>query len=377
MSQLAQKKLAALGVFESEIRKTGFVLENRIAQLLRKEGWSVISNKYYVDDNEETVREIDLIAYQVNKVQHFKVFTTLIISCKKSETNAWALLTRNADHKAPNSDWWPLHAWSNDKALGYVLSEIEVPRQYHDDMTAKGVKEALALPLREVFAFQEMNRLTGVPKNDSPMFSAVTSLMKAQAYEMGALPRRRKDPVAYQFNLLSVVDADLIRLNFDGDSIKATPIESENYIARYIIGKRETFARVRFIHANALETSLKDYGRLHRANLAWFEEQLDRFFEGVLANERKRQVFLEEFRKEVRGRLHVRLVRARKGDWSDLPIDLDWRNEVETLLVQVPTDATAANFLNEDVEARRYVADALKKIYRFKGKFIIENGIPF
>ena len=35
---------------EQQIRKTGFVLENRVAQTLKKEGWSIMSNKYYEDD---------------------------------------------------------------------------------------------------------------------------------------------------------------------------------------------------------------------------------------------------------------------------------------------------------------------------------------
>ena len=43
---------ADLSVFECEIRKTGFVLENQIARVLQAAGWSVISSKYYVDDAE-------------------------------------------------------------------------------------------------------------------------------------------------------------------------------------------------------------------------------------------------------------------------------------------------------------------------------------
>ena len=68
---------------EAQIRKTGFVLENQVAQTLKSAGWTVISNKYYVDDFEDSVREIDLIAYQVAKIQHFDVYTVLIVSCKK------------------------------------------------------------------------------------------------------------------------------------------------------------------------------------------------------------------------------------------------------------------------------------------------------
>ena len=78
----------------TQILKTGFVLENQIAQQLKAAKWTVISNRYYVDDAEESIREIDLVAYQATRVQHFDVYTTLLVSRKKSEANAWALLSR-------------------------------------------------------------------------------------------------------------------------------------------------------------------------------------------------------------------------------------------------------------------------------------------
>src|SRR6266478_9767795 len=127
---------------ETQIRKTGFVLENEVAQILRSAGWTVISNKYYVDDFENSVREIDLVAYQVKVVQHFKVYTVLVISCKKSEAKAWALLARDINLRDPNSDWWPLHAWTNDKALHFQLTEPGAAKRFHEGALSLGVGEA-------------------------------------------------------------------------------------------------------------------------------------------------------------------------------------------------------------------------------------------
>jgi hypothetical protein len=112
-----------LSKFESEIKKTGFHLENQIARLLRSDGWTVISNKYYVDDQQESVREIDLVAYRAKRGPEFAVFTTLIISCKKSEKNVWALLARDIDRENPNYDWWPTHIWSNNRAVSFVFNQ--------------------------------------------------------------------------------------------------------------------------------------------------------------------------------------------------------------------------------------------------------------
>ena len=110
-------------------------------------------------------------------------------------------------------------------------------KTYHNDVIKLGVKEALSVPEYEVFAFQEMNRVSGAPHNDKNIFGAVTSLMKAQAYELGALAQRKKEPSVYQFNLMSIIESDLIRLNVDGTNIFQEKIESEHYMSRYIIKK--------------------------------------------------------------------------------------------------------------------------------------------
>ena len=171
--------------YAKAIQKTGFILEYNVADILRQAGWTVISNKYYEDDLEGSVREIDLLAYKVSKTQQTDIYTTLLISCKKSDADIWALLARDINLKDPNASWWPLHLWSNDKAIVYEIGKPTISKSYHDHLIALGVKEALSIPEYEVFAFQEMNRVSGAPHNDKNIFSAVTSLLKAQA---GLLP---------------------------------------------------------------------------------------------------------------------------------------------------------------------------------------------
>jgi len=51
----------------------------------------------------------------------------------------------------------------------------------------------------------------GSPQNDKAIFGAMTSLMKAQAYELQALPQRKKASCVYQFNLISSLDGQLVR----------------------------------------------------------------------------------------------------------------------------------------------------------------------
>jgi hypothetical protein len=361
----------------SEIRKTGFVLENSIAQELKSAGWTVISNKYYVDDFEETVREIDLVAYRVSKVQHFDIYTTLIISCKKSEANAWALLAREINLKDPNSDWWPLHVWSNDKALSFQLSEATKARRYHEQLTLLGVTDALADPTVEVFAFQEMDKVTGKPQNDKPIFSAVTSLIKAQAYELSALPARKKAPAVYQFNLLSVVDTDLVRLMFKGPEITCTSLETEQYLARYIVRKREIFSRIRFIKASAFGAVLQDYGRLHNANCKWFGAECDTFYTGLVKDWKRAEVHVEDFKNKVHWPLTMHLTRKFDRTINFGTPSINWSESKSSVWVGVSVPADVLSFLNVDPHVKKLFASALKSVYRYEGDFYFDDDIPF
>lgn len=372
--------------FEKQIAKTGFPLEHRIGSLLRSAGWSVINNRYYVDDQEQSVREIDLVAYKVRFVQHFRVCTTLIISCKKSEQNVWALLARKKEAFDPNLDQQPVHFWTNDKALSFVLSQSGWPREYYNRVHELEVKNVLADPRVSVFAFQEMNRESGSPQNDKPIFSSITALMKAQSYEMEALPRRRKTPSVYQFNLVSLVDTQLIRLYFKDSGQRATEVDEEHYIARYIINKRETFARIHFVRSDKFETALEDYGRLHSANCDIFSKSYDEFYEGVLSDTKRTQVFLEEFEKEIKQSLWLRLLRS--GLNLDAKLDgllLYWAEKEHRVEIVIPDNVEMSPvsdkvlaFLNNDKEAMRHVRKALEKYYRYTGPFSFGiDDVPF
>ena len=363
--------------FATEIRKTGFVLENDVAQALRRHGWTVISNKYYVDDSEENVREIDLVAYRVTKVQHFDVYTVLIVSCKKSDANAWALLAREINLKDPNSDWWPLHAWSNDKALSFQLTLPGRARAFHDAAHREGVVDALAMPEVEVFAFQEMDKTTGKPQNDKPIFGAVTSLMKAQAYELAALPGRKKAPSVYQFNLLSVVDTDLVRLMFDATEIRQSEVDAEHYLARYIVRKRDVFARVRFVRASAFVAALEDYGRLHQANCKWFGLECTAFYSGVLEDWKRVDVLLEAFADKIRIIVGWRLQDRFKREFDLSKPAIYWDKSTNAPRVGFELSDEVIAFMEQDEETRKYIAGALKTTYRYEGDFSISFDIPF
>jgi hypothetical protein len=198
--------------FIEGIGQTGFPLENQTVEKLLAARWSIISNKYYLDTDNPQPREIDILAYKVADVQGVEVVTTLIVSCKKSERNVWAFLTRKADLKNPNVDFNPLHIKTDYKPISFQLKLPDGRESYIAKALEHGVRDALAVPDYQVFALQQMLKGTakdekseGKPNNDSDMFGSILSLMKPQFHEESLTnDRKRPKPRVYQFNLTSL-----------------------------------------------------------------------------------------------------------------------------------------------------------------------------
>jgi hypothetical protein len=366
----------------SEIAKTGYVLEHEIAQALKLKGWTVISGKYYVDDTEHTPREMDLIAYRVTRLKgdEVELYTVLIISCKKSDENAWALLAIDANLKDPNTDYWPLHAWSNDPAVTYQLSRPGKAKAYHVGMRALGVVDAVADPQVEVFGFQEMNKSSGAPKNDKAIFAAMTSLVKAQAYELSSLPGRKKTKAVYQFNLISVVGSDMYRLMFaeKGSDITSFKVDSEQYIARYIVSKRESFSRIRFITSQAFPSALDDYARLHAANVQWFSSEQSAFYKDIMKDPARVEALQKQFYAKIKNAVKWRVEAHFKNtkNFDEEPF-IFWDKKADVLEVSYFESEDVERWMNESPEIREVVKDALESVYRYTGPFQFAGGIPF
>jgi hypothetical protein len=81
--QLADREMDQINKYAEHIRKTGFLLEFNVTKVLEKHGWNVITNKYYVDDVQGSVREIDIVAYKATDINKTGIYTALILSCKK------------------------------------------------------------------------------------------------------------------------------------------------------------------------------------------------------------------------------------------------------------------------------------------------------
>lgn len=359
------------------IKSTGFKLEFDISELLQKHGWNVINNKYYVDDLQETIREIDLVSYKATKVLHFYIYTVLIVSCKKNEKDAWALLSKKRNPSDPNTEWLPVHAWSNDRALDYVIKDKGWKDNYLSCNNKNGSSILSKIPENHIFAFQEVSKATGKANNDKNIFNSITSLMKAQAYEMNALPVRKKDPSIFQFNLISVVDSNLLRSEFSSNGIRTEEIEEEVYVAEYIIDKKQTSAKIHFIKASSFEGALKQYNLLHSANVLSFKEDYLEFYSGIERSYSRQSVFLGDIQKDMLWRINSSLRKMDKKPIGNEDISLFWDEKSEVLELGICSFSFDADILNRDKTLLEALKLVLKTHLKYDGSSKFSEGIPF
>lgn len=362
------------------VAKTGFKLEYEIGVLLKKNGWQLISNRCYADDLGGTVREIDILAYKVSKIDEISVYTVVVVSCKKSESNAWALFSRPVDKNDPNYDWKPFKGWCNHPALSYYINQDSWAQKYHEYMVGE-CQEVFMQPTSDVFAFQEISKNNYTPQNDKNIFSSITSLMKAQAYELGLLEhRKRKEKCLYQFNLVSVVQSNLVNVSFSDGELNAYEVNSEEYICRYIINGKEERSRIKFVCSDYFAEAIVGYSKLHKKNVNRFRALYEEFYADCYKDVRKLALVLPEFVRLARPEMQRALFRLRLGikKFSDLTVY--WYEPSNSLTVGVISDDLDLNdilILDADVTLKNEIAKVLKYVFRYEGAFSIELDIPF
>ena len=371
MSTIDLKQIA------ESIKKSGFVLEHDVTELMRTHQWSVINNRYYVDDVQESAREIDLVAYKVSRFENILIYTALIVSCKKSEENAWSLLIRDHVRDDPNIDWHPVKLWSNDKRLKHLVSKPAWREPYLDKAKLLGLYDKLFEPSGHLLAFQEIHKSKSTIQNDKNIFNAVSSLMKAEAYEMNSLERRKKDLAIYNINLLSVVDSDLIKLHFSGKKITPSIIDDAQCVFNYIVNKRETSSRIHFCTYDSLDKVLVDYDQLHDMNSSFFGTLLFSFYENIFSNHERVAILKDAFEKQVLWTYNY--YRSKEFGTEDKlkEVFFNKSEDSDVLEIEIDVNSKELDFFNGHEQFRALTERALEQVYRYTGKFTFTFYIPF
>ena len=360
------------------ICKTGFKLEHEIASVLRAEGWNLITNKYYLDDHEGSVREIDILAYKWKKVAGVSVYTAIIISCKKSESNNWALLSRDIEKHDPNADWTPFQGYCNNLAVSYFFEKNDWANNYYARMLklSPGVLES---PTVDIFAFQEISKEKSTCQNDKNIFNAITSLMKSQAYEINSLKgnRHKNRSVFYQFNLISIIDSELVRVKFEGDNIEASAIESDDYISKYILNKKTSVSRIKFLTAKSFKNSIKAYSVLHNQNASLVGELDSLFFKDILQARDRAKLLLPQFKDSVKKYLWSPYYATTKEVLDVEQFDISFSARSGEAIIEIDTTLDNISKLNDSDSCIKAAKKILLDVYRFEGSVYFEEMIVF
>lgn len=367
-------------MFIEGINKTGFGLEYSISQILINDGWTVINNKYYIDDVQEIAREIDVLAYKVSIKDDIQIYTVLIISCKKNIDNAWALLAKNKNEKDPNIDWFPVTLWTNHKIIKLMIDHFEWKRTYIS--TSQKLLNDLFLPEKHIFAFQEMNKKTGSPQNDKNIFNSIVSSMKSQNYEIESLKKRKDKDALYNFNLISVVDAPLMRIEYSTGEPVVKNIDTDIYVGSYIINKKETNSRVHFINADCFSEHLATYDSLHSHNVDQAFQIYDSYFDNCVKSDVKVKLFEKEFNRKIRWEIYSYLKDIRNGnepEYGDIFVDVRWdeKRSMLALSIRGVWDEDELQSFNNNDELKKAVISALNHYYHYTGEIYFESNVPF
>lgn len=269
-----------------------------------------------------------------------------------------------------------MHVWTNDKAIKFQIDQSGFNSDYYNN--AKIQTNVLKQPEFDVFAFQEMKKSCGSCQNDKNIFNSITTLMKSQSYEMLSLESRKKNCAVYQFNLISIVDSEIIRLKFEDDQIIQNEIDEEVYISRYIIRHKEEFSRIHFAKAKSIENIIKEYDELHKYNLVAFERTRKEFYVDILKDQSKMKLLLDDFRKEIKRPINRSL--KFKSEFTKMidSIWLRWNEKKSILDIEFEIPEEQIQKMNVDENLKKRVTEILNALYRFTGKFEFSSSeLPF
>jgi hypothetical protein len=384
MNETEAALAAALG-------QTGFPFEHHIFEEVRRHGWTTIPNRLYVDAEEDKAREMDLLCYRAESgSQGVTVYTALLISCKARTEKPWVMMTRPWPSQRPS--WFPyppIPVWTNSPAVLHESRRAGWGLEYFNLAACTGLQGWSEDSREEVFAIQEFEaardgkgKQAQPPKfkslGDASLYTGVMSLLKALAYELAAVGERRardKEKLVYHFNLLQLLDGELYEASFAHGGPEVKPVQRYRYFARTMLAGKEHSARIDFCTKAAFPALLQDMGKLHRFNVLHFNELSRRFNEGLLLDQERLDALLPLLEPRITSNFSIwlpKLVKPMPG-W----VEVVYEASEETLRVKLDSLAVSTRELEASPYFVQGVERAVRDVYGFSGKVIVEDDIPF
>lgn len=372
---------------EKAINASGFPFEQYVSKVLLHHGWTIIPNRYYIDDIKGVEREIDILAYKIldDKKENICYYTTLIISCKKSDSSKWCFLTRDVDKLDVNVNYFPFHYLSDDERL-INITESQIAKIEASYRKEREVKAVYDFPKTIVSyqIFDDSKQKKEFQKNEAIYDSVITTIKALESEKSNLLSQRRKSNNNkrhrfYSFYLLSLFDGDMVECNFRADnSVLINEINSINYLNRHIVNKRESFYAIQFIKKNEFENKLSEYDALAEYNNTLFPSLLTSFYTDIFNEPDRVKIFWKEFVSSTEWAISLSLRKHLGNQVSAQIEDYLLDDDILKLEISKEIDYSAYSVLNDNNSAAyKSVKAALHKFFRYDGKFKFDISLPF
>lgn len=250
---------------------SGLLLESDVIKLFKTNGWSCISNRFYIDDQSNKSREIDLIAYKSKELVFFdkpyRITKAIIVSCKHTDSSEWVFCCEKATNELNVIQ---------DNPLFYSDSKI-FRKMYHNNKSRAKRKEWLgrnkllynAKPLI-VNNFLEVKNNDGKWRRtkgskDTNIHSAIDSLIKAVSFEIYRLDKQRKSPfrkMIYDFSLFSIFDGKMNIFDIETNDLDITYSNSFVYNNVHIIDNKQKAFSINFLTEKVLLDKMENVNNM-------------------------------------------------------------------------------------------------------------------
>lgn len=276
----------------NNIPKTGFLLEYNVAEKFKNKNWDVITNKYYIDDISGIPREIDLLVTKTESYRGIDIKTSILISCKKSESDDFLFLTKLKDSGTTNITYYPKQYVGNER-LKYINAKEDLDFHVFTEINILNEYRELFATSSEVFAFQQMSKSNQSPQNQKAIYSSVTSLVKALEYELGKSKSQGNKKVIHNFYLLSVCETTLFSgLVSTGNSVVVKKINYILYVNQYIVNGKEASYPMSFTTFDNLDSCIDKFDVLHTESSKSYKSLIELFFVKILTSFQDRREYM-------------------------------------------------------------------------------------
>lgn len=379
---------------KSAIERSGFPLEHYIGLVLKQHGWQIITNRNYIDDVKGVEREIDILAYKVHsdKTENIEYFTSLIISCKKSEKQKWCFLSRDMDANDCNINFTPFHYCTSDERLNYMT-------MHHLDTVIDRYKKHRAVKClytfnNMVFAYQQLaeapndnerkQKGTFYPVKNEDIYNSISTTIKAMCNEkksrLEAYDYVEKQRY-YTFHAISVFEGEMYNAHFDSNGgIDVKPITNIKYLNRHIVDNVDDFYIVHFINKDIFDYRLKIFDYMHDENVRTISQFIPAFYKDIFEDRDKTHIFERPCSLDIC--YHIELL-ANCGTHripTQSPLSM-LRYTLKNGVLELGINDSyyhsdeMLNELNSNEALRKEVGALLQEYYRYSGEFVFTKGL--